>query len=66
MCGTIKRNLKKNKTRMETQISCIKYHPYLLATTAVTGVLTETDKRGIQASEMRFLKSTLGVTRQAN
>jgi hypothetical protein len=49
---------------METQISCIKYQPYLPATTAVTGVLTETDTRGIHAAEMRFLKSTLGVTRQ--
>jgi hypothetical protein len=64
MCGTIKRTLK-NKTRTETQI---KSHKVMAISVGLYGtdnwVLTEKDKNRIQAAEMRFLRSTMGVTRQ--
>jgi hypothetical protein len=64
MCGTIKRTLK-NKTRTETQI---KFYKVMAISASLYGnknwVLTEEDKNRIQAAEMRFLRSTMGVTRQ--
>jgi hypothetical protein len=64
MCGTIKRTLK-NKTRTETQI---KFYKVMAVSAGLYGsenwVLTEKDKNRVQAAEMRFLRSTMGVTRQ--
>jgi hypothetical protein len=64
MCGTTKRTLK-NKTRTETKI---KFHKVMTVSGGLYGseywVLTEKDKYRIQAVEMRFLRTTMGVTRQ--
>jgi hypothetical protein len=64
MCGTIKRNLK-NKTSMETQI---KVYKVMAVSAGLYGsknwVLAENDKNRVQATEMRFLRSLLGVTGQ--
>jgi hypothetical protein len=59
-----KRTLK-TKTRTETQI---KFHKVMLVSVGLYGsenwVLTDKDKNIIQATEMRVLRSTMGVTRQ--
>jgi hypothetical protein len=64
MWGTIKRT-PKNKTRTKTQI---KFYKVMVVSDGLYGsenwVLTEKDKNRIQAAEMRFLRSTMGVTRQ--
>jgi hypothetical protein len=64
MCGTIKRNLK-SKTRTEIQIT---FYKVMVVSDGLYGsenwVLTEKVKNRIQAAEMRFLRSTMGVTRQ--
>jgi hypothetical protein len=55
----------KNKTRTETQI---KLYKVMAVSDGRYGsenwVLAEKDKNIIQAAEMRFLRSTIGVTRQ--
>jgi hypothetical protein len=55
----------KNKTRTETQI---KFYIVMVVSDDRYGsenwVLTEKDKNRIQATEMRFLRSTTEVTRQ--
>jgi hypothetical protein len=64
MCGTIKRTVK-NKTGNETRI---KFYKVMVVSAGLYGsenwVLTEKDKNRIQAAEMRFLRSKMGVTRQ--
>jgi uncharacterized GH25 family protein len=64
MCGTIKRT-SKNKTRTETQI---KFYKVMAVSDGLDGsenwVLTEKDTNRIQEAVMRFLRSTMGVTRQ--
>jgi hypothetical protein len=64
MRGTIKRILKK-QTRTERQI---KFFKVMAVSAGLYGsenwVLTEKDKNRIRAAEMRFLRSTVGVTRQ--
>jgi hypothetical protein len=64
MCGAIKRTLK-NKTRTETKN---KFYKVMAVSAGLYSswnwVLTEKDKNRIQAAEMRFLRSTMGVTRQ--
>jgi hypothetical protein len=63
-CGNIKRNLK-NKTRTEIQI---KFYKVKAIPAGLYGsenwVLAEKDKNRLQAAEMRFLRSTMGVTRE--
>jgi hypothetical protein len=55
----------KNKTRTETQI---KFYKVMAVSDgrydSENWVLTEKDKNRIQAAEMRFLRPTMGVTRQ--
>jgi hypothetical protein len=63
MCSTIKRT-PKNKIRTETHI---KFYKVMAVSAGLYGnenwVLTEEDKNRTQAAEMRFLRSTMGVTR---
>jgi hypothetical protein len=64
MCSTINGTLK-NKTRTETQI---KFYKVMAVSAGLYGsenwVPTEKDKSRIQAAEMRFLRSTMGVRRR--
>jgi hypothetical protein len=64
-CGTIKRTLK-NKSRTETQI---KLYKVMVVSAGLYGsenwVLKEKNKNRFQVAEMRLLRSTMGVTRQA-
>jgi hypothetical protein len=64
MCGTIKRTLT-HKTRTKTKI---KVYKVMTVSAGLYGsgnwVLSEKDKNRIQAAEMRFLRSTIGITRQ--
>jgi hypothetical protein len=64
MWGTIEQTVK-NKTRTETQI---KFYKVMAVSDGLYGsknwVLAEEDKNRIQAAEMRFLRSTMGVTGQ--
>jgi hypothetical protein len=64
MCGTVKRT-SKNKTGMGTQMK------FYIVTAVCAGlygienwILMEKYENRIQTAEMRFLTSTLGVTRQ--
>lgn len=63
MCGTITRTLK-NKARKETML---KFYKTMAVPAGLYGaeswVLTNRDRSRIQASEMRFLRSVMGVTR---
>ena len=62
ICGTIKKHLK--KTRTDTQIKFYKAvaRPSLLYGSE-TWVTTKRDTTGLEAAEMRFLRSVTGYTR---
>ena len=64
ICGTISRTLK-NRARKETKL---KFYKTMAIPAGLYGaeswVLTSKDKNRIQASEMRFLRSVVGVTRK--
>lgn len=64
ICGTIKRTLK-NKVRKDTMI---KFYKTMAVPAALysseTWTMTSRDKSRLQAAEMRFLRSVLGVTKR--
>ena len=67
MCGTISRTLQEKKKRKKAQLSTqIKFYKVMAVPVLMYGSenwsLNRTDKRKIEAAEMRFLKSMAGYT----
>ena len=63
MCGTISRTLK-GKTQLSTQIKFYKVMAVpVLMYSSENWYLNRSDKRKIEAAEMRFLRSMSGYTR---
>lgn len=64
ICGTINRTLR-NKTRKDTKIKFYKTMAVpILTYGSESWVVKETDKRKLQAAEMRFLRKVKGCTRR--
>jgi hypothetical protein len=62
MCGTIRKHLKKTRTETQTKFYKVVARPTLLHGSE-TWVTTERDMTGLEAAEIRFIRSVEGYTR---
>ena len=62
MCGTIRKHLKKTRTDTQVKFYKVVVRPSLLYGSE-TWVITKRDMTGLEAAEMRFLRSVTGYTR---
>jgi len=62
ICGTIRKHLKKTNTDTQMKFYKAETRPSLLYGSE-TWVTTKRDKTGLEAAEMRFLRSVTGYTR---